>query len=79
MEKKSSDIFVPDNTSDNEGSSGGNGTVSDINIDEEAPLIPSRLSHIGRTQLMNHAIGKWKPKYKVHFREHFWKKNLLKE
>ncbi|KAI4344711.1 hypothetical protein L6164_011905 [Bauhinia variegata] len=50
FEKKSSDIFVPDNSSDNRGSSGGNGSATD----EEAPLIPSRLSHIGRTQLTNH-------------------------
>ena len=59
FEKKSSDIYVPDNISDNERSSGGNGSASDMNIDEEAPLIPSsRLSHIGRTQLTNHPTGK---------------------
>ncbi|TKY72963.1 sugar phosphate/phosphate translocator [Spatholobus suberectus] len=58
FEKKSSDIYVPDNIGDSEGSSGGNGTASDMNIDEEAPLISSRLSHIGRTQLTNHATGK---------------------
>nr|VDD46093.1 unnamed protein product [Brassica oleracea] len=40
MEKKSSDKFNPD--------------VAEIN-DEEAPLITSRLSHIGRTQLGNQA------------------------
>ncbi|KAJ1418710.1 hypothetical protein SESBI_15644 [Sesbania bispinosa] len=56
FEKKSSDVYVPDNVSN---SSGGNGSASDMNIDEEAPLISSsRLSHIGRTQLTNHAIGK---------------------
>ncbi|KAG4990860.1 hypothetical protein JHK87_024317 [Glycine soja] len=60
FEKKSSDIYVPDNIGDNEGSSGGNGTASDMKIDEETPLISSsRLSHIGRTQLTNqYATGK---------------------
>lgn len=54
LEKKSSDIFVPNDTSDNsKGSSGGNGGASDMNFDEEAPLLStSRLSHIGRSQLM---------------------------
>lgn len=43
---------MPDSVSENEGSSGGDGIASDINFDEEAPLISSsRLSHIGRTQL----------------------------
>lgn len=60
FEKKSSDIYVPDNIDENEGSSGGNGTASDMKIDEETPLISSsRLSHIGRTQLTNqYATGK---------------------
>ncbi|XLU46316.1 hypothetical protein S245_041130, partial [Arachis hypogaea] len=53
FEKKSSDIYTPDNISDNAGSSGGNVPTSERDIDEEAPLITSssRLSHIGRTQL----------------------------
>ncbi|XP_021889499.1 probable sugar phosphate/phosphate translocator At1g48230 [Carica papaya] len=52
LEKKSSDIFVPNHGGDN---NGGNFATSELNVDEEAPLIPSatRLSHIGRTQL-NH-------------------------
>lgn len=59
FEKKSSDIYVPDNVDNDEGSSGGNGSASDMNIDEEAPLISSSwLSHIGRTQLTSHATGK---------------------
>nr|AGV54730.1 sugar phosphate/phosphate translocator [Phaseolus vulgaris] len=59
FEKKSSDIYVPDNIDDNEGSSGGNGTASDMKHDEETPLVSSRLSHIGRTQLTNqYATGK---------------------
>ncbi|KAG7018545.1 putative sugar phosphate/phosphate translocator [Cucurbita argyrosperma subsp. argyrosperma] len=50
LEKKSSDIFTPDSNNGN----GGNGS-SDMNIDEEAPLLASsRLSHIGRTQVGNH-------------------------
>ncbi|KAF7837642.1 putative sugar phosphate/phosphate translocator [Senna tora] len=58
FEKKSSDIFVP-NDIDNGGGSGGNGSASDIIVDEEAPLIQSsRLSHIGRTQLTNLVSGK---------------------
>ena len=48
MEKKSSDKFNPD--------VGGEiqRVGAEIN-DEEAPLITLRLSHIGRTQLGNHA------------------------
>uniref|UniRef100_A0A5B7AHC0 Sugar phosphate transporter domain-containing protein n=1 Tax=Davidia involucrata TaxID=16924 RepID=A0A5B7AHC0_DAVIN len=47
LEKKSSDIYVPDGSDG--GSSRGNHPASDLNVDEEAPLIPpSRLSHIGR-------------------------------
>lgn len=49
---------MPDNVSNNGGSGGGNGSLSDMNIDEEAPLISSRVSHIGRMQLANHATGK---------------------
>ncbi|MCI03885.1 putative sugar phosphate/phosphate translocator, partial [Trifolium medium] len=41
LEKKSSDIYVPDNAGNNEGGSGGNGSASDMIIDEEAPLISS--------------------------------------
>lgn len=53
MEKKSSDIFTPDTEDD-----GNNGRIvssaSDLNVDEEAPLVPSsRISHIGRSQLSN--------------------------
>ncbi|XP_043722010.1 probable sugar phosphate/phosphate translocator At3g17430 isoform X1 [Telopea speciosissima] len=53
LEKKSSDVYVPNNSNNNNvGSNGGNITTSDFPVDEEAPLIPSsRLSHIGRTQL----------------------------
>ncbi|KAH1216496.1 putative sugar phosphate/phosphate translocator [Glycine max] len=58
FEKRSSDFYVPDNVSNNGGSGGGNGSLSDMNIDEEAPLISSRVSHIGRMQLANHATGK---------------------
>lgn len=56
LEKKSSDIFVPDSGNDNiRGSSGGNGSSFDSNADEAAPLLPSsRLSHIGRSQLTIH-------------------------
>ncbi|KAF8387711.1 hypothetical protein HHK36_026365 [Tetracentron sinense] len=55
LEKKSSDIYVPDNNNKNGGSNGGNGSASDPNVDEEAPLIPSsRLSHIGRSILSSH-------------------------
>ncbi|KAF3944726.1 hypothetical protein CMV_028834 [Castanea mollissima] len=54
LEKKSSDIFVPNNSSDSSrGGSGGNGAASDLNVDVEAPLLStSRLSHIGRTHLI---------------------------
>lgn len=53
LEKKSSDIFTPNNSNDNSGGGGGGNmnSSSDTNVDEEAPLISSRLSHVGRTQL----------------------------
>lgn len=48
LEKKSSDIFIPNNS----------GSASDIDVDEETPLTQStRLSHIGRSQVGNH--GAW--------------------
>lgn len=53
LEKKSSDIFVPNNSGD---VSGGTGSATETFADEEAPLNPSaRLSYLGRTQLGNHA------------------------
>ncbi|XP_052206995.1 probable sugar phosphate/phosphate translocator At1g48230 [Diospyros lotus] len=52
LEKKSSDVHRPDSGDDNNGGSGrGNNFASDLNVDEEAAVIPSRLSHIGRSQL----------------------------
>ncbi|GLT74678.1 hypothetical protein SLA2020_464630 [Shorea laevis] len=56
LEKRSSDLFTPSNSSANVGGRGeGNFAASELNVDEEAPLIsPSRLSHIGRSQLSNH-------------------------
>ncbi|XWS53448.1 hypothetical protein CRYUN_Cryun10bG0002200 [Craigia yunnanensis] len=52
--KKSSDIFTPNSGNDtNGGSTGGNFNGSELN-DEEAPLLLSRLLHIGRSQLINH-------------------------
>lgn len=53
LEKKSSDVFVPDNNNDDVvRNSRGSSSASDMNVDEEAPLIQSsRLSHIGRSQL----------------------------
>ncbi|PSR97847.1 Sugar phosphate/phosphate translocator like [Actinidia chinensis var. chinensis] len=54
LEKKSSDLLRPDSS---EGNNGVGSYASDINLDEEAPLIPSsRLSHIGRTQLSSHGV-----------------------
>ncbi|KAI9194024.1 hypothetical protein LWI28_002472 [Acer negundo] len=48
LEKKSSDIYVPNNNNN----IGGNISASELNVDEEAPLITSsRLSHVGRTQI----------------------------
>ncbi|KAK7363407.1 hypothetical protein VNO77_05550 [Canavalia gladiata] len=59
FEKRSSDIYVADNFSNNGGSGRGNGSPTDMNIDEEAPLISSsRLSLIGRAQLSNLLTGK---------------------
>ncbi|XP_042490752.1 probable sugar phosphate/phosphate translocator At3g17430 isoform X1 [Macadamia integrifolia] len=54
LEKKSSDLYVPDNSS-NTNNVGSITSTSDYPVDDEAPLIPSsRLSHIGRTQLSGH-------------------------
>ncbi|KAF2312684.1 hypothetical protein GH714_039594 [Hevea brasiliensis] len=52
--EKSSDMFIPSNNSDNNGGGGGSNSSSDLNVDKEAPLIPSSRSHIGRA-FSNHA------------------------
>ncbi|WOH13114.1 hypothetical protein DCAR_0832623 [Daucus carota subsp. sativus] len=52
LEKKLYDIYAPDNSNADTGRTGrGVNFVSDLNVDLESPLISSRLSHIGRTQL----------------------------
>ncbi|XP_027093742.2 probable sugar phosphate/phosphate translocator At3g17430 [Coffea eugenioides] len=57
MEKKSSDLYVPDDTINS--SSGlriGRNSASDVNVDEEAPLLASsRLSHLGQSQYSSHS------------------------
>uniref|UniRef100_A0A803M2K4 Sugar phosphate transporter domain-containing protein n=1 Tax=Chenopodium quinoa TaxID=63459 RepID=A0A803M2K4_CHEQI len=54
FEKKSSDIYVP-NDDVKTGGGGGSNSASEMIVDEEAPLITSsRLSHIGRTQVNPH-------------------------
>ncbi|KAK2970226.1 LOW QUALITY PROTEIN: hypothetical protein RJ640_021662 [Escallonia rubra] len=57
MEKKSSDLYIPDSLNNSGGGKNGrNGSDPDSNVDEEAPLIPSsRVSHLGRSQLGNHS------------------------
>ncbi|KAL7220921.1 hypothetical protein ACSBR2_013746 [Camellia fascicularis] len=58
FEKKSSDRHRPDSSDDDNGGSsrGNNNSASDVNVDEETPLIPSsRFSHIGRAQLSSHS------------------------
>ncbi|KAL2485342.1 putative sugar phosphate/phosphate translocator [Abeliophyllum distichum] len=57
MEKKSSDLYIPDDVMNNSGGgkSGRNTSPLDLHVDEEAPLIPSsRVSHLGRNQLSSH-------------------------
>ena len=56
MEKKSSDIYTPNDGDVNSGiGSGGSSPASELVADEEAALLPSsRLSHIGRVQVNNH-------------------------
>lgn len=56
MEKKSSDLYVPDDVNYGSGGKNGrNGSASDSNFDEEAPLMASsRVSHLGRSQLSSH-------------------------
>lgn len=53
LEKKLYDIYTPDNNNGENGRTGrGVNSVSDLNVDEEAPLISSlRMSHLGRTQI----------------------------
>ncbi|XP_024984301.1 uncharacterized protein LOC112520235 [Cynara cardunculus var. scolymus] len=52
LEKKSSDVFVPDNNIKDDARSSRFSSTSDTNVDEEAPLMASsRLSYIGRSQL----------------------------
>lgn len=58
MEKKSSDLLVPDEII-NIGSglrTGRNSPASDVNVDEDAPLLASsRLAHLGQSQFSNHS------------------------
>ncbi|KAL2507171.1 putative sugar phosphate/phosphate translocator [Forsythia ovata] len=57
MEKKSSDLYIPDDVMNNSGGgkNGRNTSPLDLHVDEEAPLIPSsRVSHLGRNQLSSH-------------------------
>ncbi|MFS7938323.1 putative sugar phosphate transporter domain-containing protein [Helianthus anomalus] len=53
IEKKSSNLYSPDNNTDDVDTSGKVSSMSDVNVvDEEVPLMASsRLSHIGRSQL----------------------------
>lgn len=57
MEKKSSDLYVPDDTVNiGSGLRTGRNSASDVNVDEEAPLLASsRLSHLGQSQYSNHS------------------------
>lgn len=53
LEKKSSDLYTPSDSSNNV----GDGSSFEQSVDEEAPLIStSRLSHIGRTQTSSHTV-----------------------
>ncbi|KAL3517771.1 hypothetical protein ACH5RR_020360 [Cinchona calisaya] len=56
MEKRSSDLYVPDDIiNSSSGLRTGRNSASDVNVDEEAPLLPSsRLSHLGQSQYSNH-------------------------
>ncbi|KAG2693186.1 hypothetical protein I3760_08G085400 [Carya illinoinensis] len=57
MERKESDVYVPndDVNNNNGGRIGWNASIPGLEVDEEATLIPpSRLSHLGRSQLSSH-------------------------
>lgn len=57
MEKKSSDLYVPDDIMNDSsgGKTGWNASPLDLHGDEESPLVPSsRASHLGRNQLSIH-------------------------
>lgn len=56
MEKKSSDLYVPDDIVKNSGGKGSRNGSPDSMVDEEAPFIPSsRVSHLGRSPLSSYS------------------------
>lgn len=58
MEKKSSDLYVPDDIVNNISGlrTGRNNSVSEVTVDEEAPLLASsRFSHLGQSHYSNHS------------------------
>lgn len=56
MEKKSSDLYVPDDIAKNSGGKGTRNGSPDSIVDEEAPFIPSsRVSHLGRSPLSSYS------------------------
>ncbi|KAK6798578.1 hypothetical protein RDI58_006281 [Solanum bulbocastanum] len=56
MEKKSSDLYVPDDIVKNSGGKGSRNGSPDSIVDEEAPFIPSsRVSHLGRSPLSSYS------------------------
>lgn len=54
-EKRSSDLYIPDNNFVNKGTNGWNGSSPVSNVDAEAPLIPSSMSHLGRSQVSSYS------------------------
>lgn len=57
MEKKSSDLYVPDNIVNMGGlRTGRNNSVSEVTVDEEAPLLASsRFSHLAQSHYSSHS------------------------
>lgn len=58
MEKKSSDLYVPDDFVNNTSGlrTGRNNSVSEVAVDEEAPLLASsRFSHLGQSHYSSHS------------------------
>lgn len=56
MEKKSSDMYVPDDIVNNISGLRTGRNVSEVTVDEEAPLLASsRFSHLGQSHYISHS------------------------
>lgn len=75
-EKRSSDLYIPDNNIINKGTNGWNGSSPVSNVDAEAPLIPSSMSHLGRSQVSSYSP--WSVSLKIIGSLHFMKRAYVR-